>query len=238
MRRISSSIAGTSVGTRTRCGGRENWRKSRMMASSRSDSRRTMSMRRRSSPWGSRLPPQDLDRSADRSDRVADLVGQAGRQAPDGREPVRLADLLLHALDVGEVLERADRAAPAPQEGEAHPDRQPGPVGPDELGLRAGPPGGAALQALPDGRKRRRVREQGLPAHSSQLHLAPRAQRLGRPVHRGDGAPPIEGQEPARDALHDVLVERPQGGQAGLAAVRLAPRLAQAARQVRRRGRP
>ena len=157
---------------------------------------------------------------------------QPGRQAPDGREPVRLADLLLHALDVGQVLERAGRPAPAPQEREAHPHRKPGPVGPDELGLRAGagwrrlpcPPGPSGTAAR---------REQGLPAHAAQLDLAPRAQRLGRPVHRDDGAPAVERQEPARDALDDVLVERAQGGQAGLAPMRLAARLAQAARQVR-----
>ena len=59
------------------------------------------------------LLPQDLDRAGHRRERIADLVGDAGRHLADRRQPLLHARVALELLDVGDVLEREQIAGAA-----------------------------------------------------------------------------------------------------------------------------
>ena len=51
---------------------------------------------------------EQLDRSRDRRERVADLVRDAGGEAADRREALLSRDRLFHRAQLGEILERDD----------------------------------------------------------------------------------------------------------------------------------
>ena len=71
----------------------------RIVVFSRSDSRSTMSISCACSRAERQLLPQDLDRARHRRQRVADLVGDAGRHLADRRQPLLQPRVALELLD-------------------------------------------------------------------------------------------------------------------------------------------
>ena len=106
-------------------------RRTRSAPSRASASARSTSARKAGAPSIVRMLVEELQGGAEVSERVVDLVREAGGDHPDRREPVGLHELRLHGLDLGDVEQR-------PRE----PDRSTHPVhlGEPGLAVRGHPP--------------------------------------------------------------------------------------------------
>jgi len=166
-------------------------------------------------------------------------VREAGREAGRCGESVGMPDLLLHAFDLGEVLEGTDHPQLPSQKRRAHAHRHPGSVLADQARLEAETVAVRVAPALPTVSPNEGPPfEKGVPPDAPEVGRSRQQSVFRRAIDGGDVAGPVERQETARHALNDVLVEDLQLGEARLRAPDLSPRLPETPREVGRGSRP
>ena len=146
---------------------------------------------------------QHADRAGNRSQRIADLVGDGGRQAPHGGQAVLHADFALQTADFGEIVESVDvsRCVLRPgTEGVRHCDAKgfAEAVGSDEAHFSVG----ASESTVGSGSRKSWLT--GWPRKSRSRALQ---QFLRGGVRQGDVTVQAGGDQPAADGLNDVLVQ-------------------------------